>query len=457
MPPVGGATPLTLLVVGGEEDLAEWRGLLDGRLVQVRTREALAAQGIDSETIEVTTVRLEGLRGPLTEAGNSAVLALTRGNGPVRPAADAIAAIAHAKREWETALDAVTDAVVILSPDGLVLRANRAFPALLGSSFAQTVGQSFVGLVGETASETLDDPIARVLGGESHATGEVRFASLPGVFQATATEIATDSAGPRTVVATLQDVTEAKDRQRRQELAHRLAEIGRLAGGVAHEISTPLASIALRAESLLNHCADTDLLAIDAFRDFPRYLRTIEGESFRCKRIIAALLDFSRPRFPSVVVTDINALVETAVALAGDQARAHRVTLETHFDSTLPMIPVDPGQIREAVMAVLLNALDASAPGGTVSIETSRGDSAWLCLRVRDSGEGIAPENLGRVFVPFFTTKPAGQAVGLGLSISDGILRAHGGDIRIESTFGVGTTATLLLPLRQRTAATTTP
>ncbi len=108
-------------------------------------------------------------------------------------------------------------------------------------------------------------------------------------------------------------------------------------------------------------------------------------------------------------------------------------------------------------MAVLLNALDASAPGGTVSIETSRGDSAWLCLRVRDSGEGIAPENLGRVFVPFFTTKPAGQAVGLGLSISDGILRAHGGDIRIESTFGVGTTATLLLPLRQRTAATTTP
>ena len=449
MPTVGSATPLTLLVVGGEDDLVEWRTLLDGRTLQVHAIEAPATRPIDPDTIEITAFRLEGLRGPLAEVGSSAVLALTRGNGIRRPAADTITAIARAKREWETALDAVTDAVVILSPEGRVLRANRAFPALVGRSFAETLAEPFDSLMGVAVGEGGINPIERVLAGDRQGSGEVRFAALPGVFQVTATEIATDASGPRTVVATLRDVTEAKDRQRRQELAHRLAEVGRLAGGVAHEISTPLASIALRAEGLLRRCGDAELVALDSFRDFPRYLRTIEGETFRCKRIISALLDFSRQRSPSVAPAVINSLVETAVALAGDQARARRVSLDTRLDPTLPMIPVDAGQIREAVMAVLLNALDASAPGGTVVVETSRIDSDWLRLAVTDSGEGIAPENLERVFVPFFTTKPVGQAVGLGLSICDGILRAHGGEIRIESTRGTGTTATLLLPMRQ--------
>jgi signal transduction histidine kinase len=281
---------------------------------------------------------------------------------------------------------------------------------------------------------------------------DTRFAALPGTFQVTLSPLSAQHEQPG-VVMILKDVTELRDQQARLELGHRLSDIGRLAGGVAHEISTPLASIALRSESLLRHAQDERLLAIEAFADFPRYLKTIEDETFRCKRIIGALLEFCRPRRPEVLASDLNALAEKAASLVSDQMKAKQVGLRLQLAPTLAPVMIDATQVREALIALLLNALDACERGGVVTVETHTLTGARVRLVVTDNGVGIPPENLDKVVTPFFTTKPVGQGTGLGLSICDGVVRAHGGQLLLESVVGKGTSVALELPVHATSAS----
>jgi len=262
-----------------------------------------------------------------------------------------------------------------------------------------------------------------------------------------------DGGGVQGMVVTLKDVGPRRNQQERFLRSARLADIGQLAAGVAHEINTPLASIALRAESLMKTAEDPRLLAIDSFKNFPRYLKTIDEEIFRCKRIIGSLLDFSRVRKPEVKDSDLNALAERAAELVGHQMKLKQVTIALHLDRDLPRVPADEGQLRQALLALLMNALDATPAGGHVEIETSREGDDAVALTVADSGVGIAPENLGKIFSPFFTTKPVGQGTGLGLAICHGIVSSHGGEIKVESEEGKGTRLSLVLPVSRTSRA----
>jgi PAS domain S-box-containing protein len=457
MSSIDGPAPLRVVVLGEEAELAEWRSILEGRDVDVRLAKRFEGTPQAGEFV-VATVPLREARAVLetATAGGGGLMILAReGDGP-HLGTGLIKAIARGKREWEMALDVLTDAVVIVDPAGSVLRANRAFAGLVGRSFSELLSRPLRDLLGTPVGDQ-PDHVQRVLDGEPAASGDARFSVVAGVHQVHAMEVFGSPRGPRTVVVSLRDITALREQQQRQELSHRLADIGRLAAGVAHEISTPLASIALRAESLLRKAEDESLRSNTAFEAFPRYLKTIEEESFRCKRIIGGLLDFCRARRPEVSPTQVNALVETAVALIGDHARLKHVTLATQLDATLPHVALDAHQMREVIVALVLNALDASAPGGAVSVSTSRQGEDHLRITVSDGGEGIPPENLERIFVPFFTTRPPGQAVGLGLSISDGIVRGHGGEILVESNLGTGTTVTVQLPLRGLAATAATP
>lgn len=247
--------------------------------------------------------------------------------------------------------------------------------------------------------------------------------------------------GLKMVRALLEGRRERESLQR----AARLADIGRLAAGVAHEINTPLASIALRAESLLKAADDPRLQAVDSFKNFPRYLKTIDEEIFRCKRIIGALLDFSRARRPEVRDTDLNALAEKARDLVGHRMRQKQVELALALDPALPRVAADDGQIRQVLLALLINALDATGSGGTITLSTRTDGEGRVALTVADTGSGIAPENLEKLFTPFFTTKPVGQGTGLGLSTCHGIVAEHGGEIRVDSAPGSGTRMTVVL------------
>jgi PAS domain S-box-containing protein len=439
-----------LEVLGDDRARADWSAVVGDRPARRRPGgEDLPQRSSDALLVTLSARDLAGRAADLATAEKALVVLAHEGPG-VHPFTALVKAIALAKQEWEAAVDALPDAVVIVDSEGRVRRANRAFAALVGCSFSEILGHPVETLVGTTEPDQrrlvdLGRPEGRV------SAEEARFSRIPGCYLVTTSPLG----GANEVAAILKDVTAAKEQQRRQELAHRLADVGRLAGGVAHEISTPLASIALRAESLLRRVNDPQLQSIEALKDMERYLGTIVEETFRCKRIIGALLEFSRVRQPEIAPADLNALVETAVALVGDQMRAKRVDLETRLEPALKPMPLDAAQIREALVALLLNALDASAAGGRVTVETRLAGEAGVDFTVADEGSGIPAEDLDKIFVPFFTTKPVGQGVGLGLSICDGIVKSHGGEIDVDTTPGTGTRVTVRLPgTRLRPGAT---
>jgi signal transduction histidine kinase len=221
-----------------------------------------------------------------------------------------------------------------------------------------------------------------------------------------------------------------------------LAVAGKLAAGLAHEVGTPLNIISGRAEFMLK-----SLPAGDPRRE---ELEGIVGQIERVSRIITSLLDTVRPQPPQFEPSDIGSLVSQVFPLLSHAARQRGVTLVQHIDEGLPRIHADPAQIQQVVINLVLNALDATGPAGRVTIsgqEMLRDERAGLAVIVTDTGSGIVPELLPRIFEPFLTTKPRGQGTGLGLAICRDIVRAHGGRLCAESNVGAGSTFTVWLPL----------
>jgi signal transduction histidine kinase len=366
--------------------------------------------------------------------------------GQQHPHIQFIRNILDAKNEWERTFDAIVDPVALLDRTGTVRRANRGLAVALGQPIAALLEIPYAQLLGPPAAGQ-PDPIAESLADGAARTGETSYSRLPGIQQVTVSPHRDATGTLRELVVILKDVNVIKEQQERLRQSARLADIGQLAAGVAHEINTPLASIALRAESLLRYARDERLQAIDSFKNFPRYLQTIDEEIFRCKKIISALLEFSRARPPEKRVTDLNALAEKAAELVGHQMKLKQIALALDLQPGLPTLHADDGQLRQVLIALLMNALDATAPGGHVGIETRRDGDGTVVLTVKDDGEGIAPEHLDKIFSPFFTTKPVGQGTGLGLSICHGIVASHGGAFRVESELGRGTRMSLALPV----------
>ena len=364
------------------------------------------------------------------------------------PQARLVEILVQGKREWEGTFDAIVDPVTLLDKDGAILRANVGFANVVGRKIQELAPRALYcrDLVG-APEEGEPDPIAESLEDGEPRTEETRYSKLPGIQQVTTSPLRAANGELQGLVVILKDVADWKEQQERLLQAARLADIGLLAAGVAHEINTPLASIALRAESLLRSAEDPQLQAIDSFKNFQRYLKTIDEEIFRCKKIIGALLEFSRSRKPEIKEVDLNLLAEKAADLVSHQMKLKQVALGLRLDPKLPMIEADDGQLRQALIALLMNALDATTAQGKVEIETRRESPAQVSLTVSDDGAGIPRENLDKVFSPFFTTKPLGKGTGLGLAICHGVVTAHGGEIKVESEVGKGTHFSLVLPI----------
>ncbi len=444
----GGRTRIAVL--GSVSDLEAWTSLLSQRgtvIVRLESMADLTATEADLVLAIAPAEDLQRLGDQLVARARPVPIVVQAPSGP-HPLTTWAQTLERAKAEWEQAFDAIVDPVAILATDGLVSRSNRAFARLVGRPFQGIVGTHYSDLLGEPGAGT--DAVAEALADPQPFVRDVRFARVPGTLELTVSPILDASGVCGSLVLILKDVTESREQQLRLEQAHRLADIGRLAGGVAHEISTPLASIALRAEGLQRKATDERLRSIDAFKDFPRYLQTIEEETFRCKRIIGALLEFSRARRPETIATDLNLIAEKAAALVSDQMKAKQIKIDLKLTEALPPIMADPGQIREALIALLLNALDATPPAGQVQVATERAAASAVRLSVRDDGVGIPAEHLDKIFTPFFTTKPIGQGTGLGLAICDGIIRSHGGEIAVDSEPGRGTSVTLTFPTLHR-------
>jgi two-component system NtrC family sensor kinase len=226
--------------------------------------------------------------------------------------------------------------------------------------------------------------------------------------------------------------------QARVARAEKLASLGQLAAGVAHEINNPLTSILLNAHLVLESRPPGDPAA--------EKVRLIAEETARCSRIVKGLLEFARQAPPERSPVDLNDLLERTAALLAGQAGESGIRIESRLDRSLPLLDLDPAQVQQVLWNLVLNACEAMPAGGTVTIESRRSaDGLAAEVVVLDTGVGIPPENLGRVFDPFFTTKKAGT--GLGLAVSYGLVEQHGGSIEVQSEAGRGSTFTIKWPL----------
>ncbi|MDH7488521.1 MAG: cache domain-containing protein [Anaerolineae bacterium] len=223
--------------------------------------------------------------------------------------------------------------------------------------------------------------------------------------------------------------------------ARNLASIGQLAAGVAHEINNPLGTIMLYS----------DILNRDVPPDSPIHddLQMISREAARCKEIVTALLNFARQSRVMAQETDVNGVVRE---LASDLDRLplyENVVIVQKLEPNLPLIQADPTQLRQVLVNLANNAAEAMPDGGTLTFSTSldpAGDR--VRISVEDTGIGIPPENIPKLFTPFFTTKPIGRGTGLGLAITYGIVKMHRGQITVQSEVGKGTRFTMILPVR---------
>ena len=228
----------------------------------------------------------------------------------------------------------------------------------------------------------------------------------------------------------------------------KLASLGRLAAGLAHEINNPLSSVAGFAEALQRRTQSERIQAMEEFRDVAEYLAFIQEEVGRASAIVKRLLDFARQREPSLEEIDLASLVRDTVALIGLQAAVANKRIVLDLAPGLPAVQVDRQMLQQVILNLLTNALDAiEGEEGEVRI-TALPASGHVEVLVQDDGCGIPPEHLAKVFDPFFTTKEVGKGTGLGLAICQGIMEQHGGSIEVRSDgVGKGTTVAIRIPV----------
>jgi len=247
---------------------------------------------------------------------------------------------------------------------------------------------------------------------------------------------------------------EERDRRRREESENRLlqsekqASAGRLAAGAAHEINNPLTGILTFTRILLRRK--------DIGDDVRSHLEKIAESTLPVKKIVKGLLDFSRQTKLEREPTEINLFVRSTISLMENSALLKGVSIEFHLGENLPVVTPDRSQFQGVLLNIIINALDATEPGGSITVSTgislSANDRGWkgVEIAITDTGCGIPPEDLDKLFEPFFTTKEVGQGTGLGLAVSYGIVQRHGGTIRVQSEVGRGSTFTIWLPVDER-------
>ncbi len=232
--------------------------------------------------------------------------------------------------------------------------------------------------------------------------------------------------------------------------SQKLASIGELSSGIAHEINNPLAVIGQEAE-WIRHILKADTLDhIKEADELKDSLREIGHQVDRCREITHKLLDFARKKEPLIQAVDVNRLIEDMARLVEKEASHHNIRLIRDYRNDLPLVQTDPPLLRQVILNLLNNATYAIQNDGAITVTTHMAGDDCVAIDVSDTGCGISQENLSKIFDPFFTTKPPGKGTGLGLSICHGIITRLGGRIVAAGEVGKGATFTIRLPLRSK-------
>jgi two-component system NtrC family sensor kinase len=227
--------------------------------------------------------------------------------------------------------------------------------------------------------------------------------------------------------------------QARVAQSERLASLGMLAAGVAHEVNNPLGGI----------LALTGLTVEDMRDDDPNRenLEEVIRQTERCRDIVKGLLEFSRQSKSHTELVDLNKVLEDTLFVLSKQALFFNINLVQNLAPGLPRVMADGSQFQQVFMNILMNAVQAMGERGTLTIVTRRGTPDCIEVAISDTGQGIPPDQIDRIFDPFFTTKTSGKGTGLGLSIAYGIVTTHRGAISVRSEVGKGSTFTIRMPI----------
>jgi PAS domain S-box-containing protein len=237
------------------------------------------------------------------------------------------------------------------------------------------------------------------------------------------------------------DITDRDELERQLVQADKLSSIGLLAAGVAHEVNTPLAVISTYAQLLAKQISGDEQKS--------KLLDKIAKQTFRASEIVNSLLSFSRVAPTEFVEVDVNRVIQDTLGLVEHQLQKSAIQVTLNLEPALPPVKGNAGKLQQVFLNLLLNARDAMESGGTLAI-VSRSEDGFARIDVTDSGLGISAEHLARIYDPFFTTKAARKGTGLGLAVTYGIVREHGGNIEVDSRPGAGSRFQVELPLARK-------
>ncbi len=244
----------------------------------------------------------------------------------------------------------------------------------------------------------------------------------------------------QSIIRYSRDITQQKKVEQKIQHTEKLVAMGQLAAGVAHEINNPLGIMLCYVDLLKRQLAD--------FPQGLKDLHTIEKQTLNCKRIVTDLLQFARSEESVKKPQDVNRIISEVSKMFAHQFRKQKIRLESDLDDQLPDIRLDADRFKQVMVNILMNAFQALEGAGDIRVATRyRDEQKAVHIHVSDTGPGMSVETRNRIFDPFFSTKKTGESTGLGLSVSYGIIRDHGGDIQVHSEPGSGTAFTIILPL----------
>jgi two-component system NtrC family sensor kinase len=340
--------------------------------------------------------------------------------------------VRQSKEEWETAFNALTEGIAVVGPTGAVLRANRALASLAELSESELVGRGFCETLFGT-SEAVEELIRAAYRRQRTVPLVVRLERSQRELRLTAAPFADQPGRPATadagtVVILVEDVTEQRILEAQLIQNDKMASIGQLVSGVAHELNNPLTSIAGLTELLLERAPQPD---------FPHeHLRVIHDQAERAGRIVRNLLTFARKGVVEKTAVDLNDVAARTSLLIVYELQLHGIQLESELSPEPVIVLGDRYELQQVLLNLVNNAVHAVTqlePGRPrrIRLETAL-QNGTAVVRVRDSGAGVPPHLVSYLFTPFFTTKAPGEGTGLGLSLSYGLVKAHGGILTYE-------------------------
>jgi len=356
------------------------------------------------------------------------------------------------KRFIESIIDSLPIGLYVIDRNyGVVTWNKKRETGIFGISRDRVIGKDIRSVFARMSAEKLKTEFESVFNSGvpfeteaiSWSSGEKRYYHLRKIPMSVEGEDVTH------VITLAEDISERKKLEESLATNEKLASIGKLAAGIAHEINNPLAAISGCVEGLLLRSKDANLLQVATFEDFPGYLHIIEDEINRCKGITNNLLNFSRSRGILQEEIPINETLEQTLELLSHHKQFKKIKVLRQLDPHCRSVVGNSGEMRQVFLAMAINAMDAMNESGTLTVKTereTRNGQNFACIQFQDTGIGIPQENINKIFDPFFTTKPIGKGTGLGLSICYGIVKSHEGFIKVESEAGKGSTFYIYVP-----------